>query len=295
MRLKWGDLWHALSMAWTKLKRSSGAWNSRLAPTPSGLLHLGNALNFALTAVLVRHTGGTLALRIDDLDSERSRPGYIEDIFATLRWLGFTWEQGPQTAEEFQAHYRQELHLARYRRHLDQIPKYLCDCTRSQVRARTSAHYDGLCRSRQLSWQEGVTQWRYFAAHPAQDVVLWRKDDLPSYHLASLSDDLALRVNLIVRGEDLREASQVQRLLAHHLGAAGEAFEAATLWHHPLLLDEAGEKLSKSQPKQGGAPLRQRFATPAALFRELARCAGLPAVESLEEARDTWPSVLLEA
>ncbi len=294
MRLKWGDLWHALSMAWTKLKRSSGAWNSRLAPTPSGLLHLGNILNFSLTSTLVRVSGGELSLRIDDLDTERSRPEYFEDIFATLGWLGFRWEHGPQTVEEFRAHYRQELHLARYRRHLDQIPKYLCECTRSQVRARTSAPYDGHCRRKQLHWQGGKTQWRYYATDPAQDVVLWRKDDFPSYHLASLSDDLALGVNLIVRGEDLREASEVQKLLAHHLGVAGQAFEAAILWHHPLVLDPQGEKLSKSQPQNGGQSLRQEFATPGELFRELSRRAQLPVVESLEEAREVWASVLLE-
>ena len=74
---------------------------SRIAPTPSGFLHLGNAFNFLLTSKFVRARKGTLILRIDDADSTRSRPEYIEDIFRSLEWLGIEWDRGPSGPDDF--------------------------------------------------------------------------------------------------------------------------------------------------------------------------------------------------
>ena len=74
----------------------------RLAPTPSGFLHLGNALNFLLIWQCARQNGGKILLRIDDLDSERKRPAYLEDIFESLHWLGIDWDEGPRSPEDFE-------------------------------------------------------------------------------------------------------------------------------------------------------------------------------------------------
>lgn len=75
---------------------------SRIAPTPSGYLHIGNAYNFLFTYLLVRAKKGELLLRIDDLDFERKRPEYVEDIFQTLEWMGLDWDLGPEGAESFE-------------------------------------------------------------------------------------------------------------------------------------------------------------------------------------------------
>src|SRR5580704_15637290 len=87
---------------------------SRIAPTPSGYLHIGNALNFVMTWLWVRKEGGQLRLRIDDSDTTRSKPEFIEDIFRTLDWLGMDWDEGPQTPDEQQRIYSQALRAERY-------------------------------------------------------------------------------------------------------------------------------------------------------------------------------------
>ncbi|QNP52820.1 hypothetical protein H9L05_03570 [Hymenobacter qilianensis] len=108
----------------------------RLAPTPSGYLHLGNAVNFVLTWLLVRRAGGHLHLRIDDLDRARLRPAYLENIFQTIRWLGLDYDTGPRDAEEFEQAYSQQHHLAEYQAMLDDLRSksglvYACTCSRT--------------------------------------------------------------------------------------------------------------------------------------------------------------------
>ena len=92
---------------------------TRFAPTPSGYLHLGNAWSLALTWLLARSRGGSIHLRIDDLDAARLRPEYLEDIFASLEWLGLDWDGGPRDPADFLARHSQRLRLDRYRAALD--------------------------------------------------------------------------------------------------------------------------------------------------------------------------------
>src|SRR6476469_4191778 len=87
---------------------------SRLAPTPSGFLHLGNAVNFVLTWLLTRQAGGTLHLRIDDLDRARLRPAYLDNIFRVIDWLGIDYDHGPTGPDDFLRHHSQLLHLPEY-------------------------------------------------------------------------------------------------------------------------------------------------------------------------------------
>lgn len=258
---------------------------ARLAPTPSGYLHWGNLLNFTLTWVHTRRAGGKLALRIDDLDAARARPEYLEDIFSTLTWLGFEWDEGPHSAEEFQRHFTQTARTEEYRRWLTRFAGYACDCSRQEIRARTSLTYDGHCRERGLRLEKDITQWRLRAPQVENDVVLWRKEDAPAYHLVSLVEDLRLGTNLIIRGLDLYDSSEVQKLLAQQLGSEGESFLKAHFIHHPLLLDETGAKMSKSEGAEALKTWRAQGHNVAETFRELARRAGWPKeVDSLASA-----------
>ena len=291
---------------------------SRLAPTPSGYLHLGNALNFILTWLLVRHRGGVLKLRIDDGDADRSRPEYVEDIFRQLEWLGLDWDEGPTGPADFAAHHSQLRRLERYRTLLAEFGEraelFYCTCSRRQIsqdRNRTTAPglYPGSCRARRQlpaephtirvrlpeDWATTLPLLPEIAAEAAAvpirpaaelgDFILWRRDDLPAYQLASLADDLDDRINLIVRGEDLLPSSAAQLFLASRLGLAGEGFARIIFRHHPLLSAADGRKLSKSDRALSLAAMRQGGAEPADIYQEAARFLGLAprAISTLDE------------
>ncbi len=133
---------------------------TRIAPTPSGYLHPGNAWSFLLTWLLARREGGSIHLRIDDMDTARFRPEYIEDIFASLEWLGLDWDTGPRSLAEIQATHSQHLRLDRYRKSLGALIAardaegpllYACSCSREKVRRDSAAAglpgiYPGTCR-----------------------------------------------------------------------------------------------------------------------------------------------------
>ncbi len=112
---------------------------TRIAPTPSGYLHLGNVLSFALTATLAEQYGARILLRIDDLDRQRAQPAYIQDIFDTLEFLELPWHEGPRSVEEFEQQYSQVHRLPLYRQALEELKDkgavFACDCSRSQMLA----------------------------------------------------------------------------------------------------------------------------------------------------------------
>jgi glutamyl/glutaminyl-tRNA synthetase len=233
---------------------------TRFAPTPSGYLHLGNAVNAQLVAWLAAAHGGTVALRIDDMDAPRYRPEYVRDIFRTLEWLGIDWQLGPVDESDFEAHHSLRHRTAYYRAELSAaadrgLRLYACRCTRSQLTGPPSGGCPGGCRDAGHAHAAGETSVR--ACVPADlcpeigDVVLWRRDDLPAYHLASVIEDRDLAVTHVVRGEDLRASTQVQLFLAPYLDAV--SFTAACIVHHGLVTDADGSKLSKSTLR--GEPL----------------------------------------
>lgn len=260
---------------------------SRLAPTPSGFLHYGNLFNFVLTWQAVRRAGGTLKLRIDDLDATRARDEYLEDIFETLHWLGFDWDEGPRDVAQFKTQFSQTLRTTEYRNFLQKFPGYACGCSRSQVKARTDKLYDGFCRELNLPLAKERTQWRFRADIPGHDVVLWQKSDLPAYHLVSLFEDLQDRTTLIVRGEDLRESSELQKLLAQALGVEGREFLKIQFAHHPLLLDQ-GVKLSKSEGALSLQSERKRGKKASEVFLRLSALTGKPPITSLSDSLTKW-------
>lgn len=260
---------------------------TRLAPTPSGYLHAGNAWSFALTWLLARSRGGSIHLRIDDLDTARLRPEYLEDIFASLAWLGIDWDTGPRSPEDFLAHHSQRLRLGRYREALDRLMAqppgpdglpavFACACSREQVKraAAVPGIYPGTCRALRLNpTTEGMAlrmhvpeaetveardtvagTLRLAPGRETGDFVVRQKNGDPAYQLASVVDDEDLDLDLIVRGRDLLTSTGAQLALARRLGATG--FPAAEFLHHGLLVrGSSGEdgKLSKSSMGAGGA------------------------------------------
>lgn len=235
---------------------------SRIAPTPSGYLHVGNAVNFLLTWLAVRSRGGTLHLRIDDLDRARCRPGYIDDIFVALEWLGIEPDAGPSDRDDFLHHYSQTLRYDSYKKAMLQMPDngadlFACTCSRKTLDGKVC--YPGTCRhagnllkplesSMRIAVAEGtmvtVEGKGVDLAHTMGDFVLWRRDDIPAYQLVSVLEDERLGVNLLIRGRDLFESSAAQRFLAPYLNA--ETFAHAEIKHHDLLLRADGTKFSKS-------------------------------------------------
>ena len=237
---------------------------TRFAPSPSGRLHLGHAYS----AVLGRTAGERLLLRIEDLDPGRCRPEYVAGIIEDLAWLGIAPDAPPLFQSERVAEYAAALDRLR----ADDLV-YPCFCTRADIAASLTAphgdagsSYPGTCRglpddpvrraSTPHSWRldsaaalakVGLPVWSeedgaHFTAAPAEigDAILARKDAPASYHLACVVDDAASGVTLVVRGEDLRPSTPVQRLLQSLLG-----LPQPTYLHHPLVLHEDGRRLAK--------------------------------------------------
>ncbi len=284
---------------------------TRIAPTPSGLLHPGNGLSFILTWGLARAAGGRVLLRIDDLDKTRTREVYVADIFETLEWLGLDYDEGPAGVEDFFRSWSQHTRMEEYHSYLSKLKEqgalFACTCSRRQVREMASdGQYPGTCSGKGLPFEGGQTAWRVAAPAPGQSITLalWpegpseqhletidafvvrQKNGAPAYQLASLVDDLRFHINFVVRGEDLWGSTLSQHYLAGLLGL--RAFQEAWFWHHPLITDGQGHKLSKSKGAGSLRAWREAGSGPAALYRQAARVLGL------EAGADT-PSSFLEA
>ena len=270
----------------------------RLAPTPSGYLHLGNAVNFVLTWLLVRRAGGTLHLRIDDLDRARLRRPYLENIFRVIDWLGIDYDHGPSGPDEFLRHYSQLLHLPDYNnvlRRLTQQPG-LVYATR---RSRTSLAEPVPLDTPGAAWRVQVPSTVYMAASASAaqvplaaampDFIIRKKDGVAAYQVASVIDDLRLGTTLVVRGLDLLPSTTAQRWLAAQLPETSAfAGSGVQVVHHQLLHDAAGQKLSKSTQASGDGGVLAHAGTPATVYRSVAQLLALPteAGESLQALQE---------
>jgi glutamyl/glutaminyl-tRNA synthetase len=258
----------------------------RIAPTPSGFLHVGNALNFTLTALVAAlHPSGTLLLRIDDLDSARKRPEYVEDIFETLEWLGIKWQEGPSGPTDFEQNWSQRHRLPLYLDTLEQLRALNLVYPCNQSRSGRAIHEPNGTEPLPLHLDTPEINWR--AKTPPdlalQQFVVRQRNGDPSYQVASLTDDLHSRITHLIRGEDLRASTEAQQWMASQLGL--EAFLAIKSYHHELLKTPDGEKLSKSA---GAAALRHQRAigqSPAFLFQMVGKWIGLDRqnIKSLSE------------
>ncbi len=256
---------------------------TRLAPTPSGYLHLGNAFSFALTAAMAKRSGARILLRIDDLDRARIKRAYVEDIFDTLAYLEIPWNEGPRDYREYETVYAQVHRLPLYddalRRLRERDAIFACDCSRSSLMQRhPQGYYTGTCKHRGLPLDGAGYSWRVdtsTAAIPAavRDFVVRKKDGFPAYQLASVVDDVHFGVDLIVRGMDLQESTQAQLYLADLLGYVG--FTQATFHHHGLLTVQGNEKLSKSAGATSIQALRREGMRKADAYRLIGQHVGL--------------------
>lgn len=233
---------------------------TRIAPTPSGLLHAGNAVNFLLTEHLARSTGRELLLRIDDLDQERVRSVYIQDIFDQLERLGIHWDLGPRNTDELDSAWSQRHRLPLYHGLLEELRAagqlFACTCTRTTITHCSCAALGTDLDAPDVTWRLRLTApclvtFRTLHGTVSTDLaermpppVLRSREGRPAYQVASLADDLHFGIDLVVRGEDLFASTACQVHMARLLGRS--AFTEALFVHHRLLLDAHGAKLSKS-------------------------------------------------
>lgn len=286
----------------------------RLAPTPSGYLHQGNAFNFLLNWLHARQMGARLWLRIDDLDAARTRPEYLSDIFDTLQWLQLDWDLGPTDSTDFQTNWSQQLRLPHYEQTLQTLVNkglvFACTCTRKTLQEAgfSGGGYPGICNNKKLPlrpklpWRLHVPPDAMVRFHDwtagAQSIplgmemgsfVIKTRDGTPAYQLASLCDDMAQGVTHIIRGEDLRASTAAQLYIAQLLNWTD--FQRVQWYHHPLLKDRAGEKLAKSAGSLSIRALRHAGYALPALLRDFANWAGLPANTDARTPAELLPFV----
>lgn len=255
-------------------------YRGRLAPSPTGLLHVGHARTFWTAAQRAIAKQGTLILRNEDLDPQRSRPEFARDMMEDLRWLGIHWTEGPDCGgpygpyaqSERRAHY-----LEAWRRLRAGGFLYPCVCSRKDLAQAASAPndaddepvYPGTCRGREdlertvpagVNWRFRVPdggaiefvdlnlgRQRYAAGRDGDfgDFLVWRRDDVPAYQLAVVVDDAAMRITEVVRGADLLKSTVRQLLLMRALGYAEREYAAPDYFHCELVRDAAGMRLAK--------------------------------------------------
>ena len=245
-------------------------YRGRLAPSPTGLLHLGHAKTFWTAQARAQAAGGHLLLRNDDLDAGRCRPEFVEAMTEDLAWLGLHWVEPMITQSHRRSLYRAalvQLHAGGF--------IYPCTRSRRDVLAAISAPHDTDETAEPVFPREFrpaapaprppltdpvTTNWRFrvpdgeeliftdgrrgeqraSAGRDFGDFLVWRKDDLPSYQLACVVDDAALNITEVVRGEDLSQSTFRQLLIYRALNYRAPAF-----YHCPLLTDERGVRLAK--------------------------------------------------
>ena len=281
---------------------------TRLAPSPTGQLHLGNARTLLLTWALARHLGWRVIMRIEDLDPSRTRDGDIGRCIGDLTWLGIEWDGAPSIqssrtdvharaldalaragAVYRSAHSRSEIRRAVPEQDALHAPHGIASVVRFPPELRparpgsdwlqdASAAFGELHANLRLAVDEGLEHVDERAGAPFDadplalfgDPILWTKAGLPAYHLAVCADDIAQGVTDVVRGEDLREAAALHARIWRMLGAAPPRW-----WHLPLLLDRDGQRMAKRQGSMTIASMREAGTSPERIAGWCAWSAGL--------------------
>jgi glutamyl-tRNA synthetase len=246
-------------------------YRGRLAPSPTGGLHLGIARTALCAWLRARQSGGVLVMRVEDIDSPRVVAGSAESIMHDLRWLGIDWDEGPDLGGPH-APYLQSQRAEHYARAIAQLEArdrvYPCTCSRKEIAGLASAPhgdlgplYPGTCRDAAPARTDRppALRFKHEGAAPSfrdvlqgpytepviDDFVLRRGDGMVSYQLAVVVDDIAMGISEVVRGDDLMSSTPRQLALYAALGELAPSF-----LHVPLLLDLDGRRLSKRH----GAP-----------------------------------------
>jgi len=270
----------------------------RLAPSPTGLLHLGHARTFLLAYWHIRAHAGQLLMRMEDLDGPRAEMRFADAALADLEWLGLDWD-GPV--------FLQSTELARLNAAVNTLLEsgkaYPCVCSRGDIRSAQSApqgnalepRYPGTCRGRYTSFAEaerqsgraagarllvpegaitvedgvaGPSTWD--VARDVGDFLIAKRDKAPAYQLAVVVDDEAQGVNEVLRGDDLLPSAARQWHVQNALGFAHPAW-----FHVPLVTDATGRRLAKREADLSLAELRAGGTDPRAIVAWAARSAGI--------------------
>lgn len=269
----------------------------RLAPSPTGYLHLGHARTFLLAYWSVRQQKGRLLLRLEDLDAERCTPHFVDETLRDLEWLGLDWDESPRL---------QSLSVDRIREQAISLFRqghaFPCTCTKADLRAALSApqvgqaelRYSGRCRGRYRSIADAesapgrgaalrllvgpgsVTVDDRFSGCVSLDVskdcgdfLILRRDQVPSYQLAVVVDDAADGVTEVVRGDDLLTSAARQQLLQARL-----SLQKPNWYHVPLVVDAQGRRLAKRTDALSLRTLRANGWDARRLIGWVARCSG---------------------
>jgi glutamyl-tRNA synthetase len=280
--------------------QNRAGYRGRLAPSPTGFLHLGHARTFWMAFQRAQLHAGTLLLRNEDLDRARCRPEFVDAMLEDLSWLGIAWQEGPDLGGPYEP-YNQSERQAFYETAFEKLRNagliYPCVCSRQDVlRALSAPHlgedepiYPGTCRSRRplpiaensssirsetkLNWRFRVPDGETISFHDGNygdqnfvagkdfgDFVVWRHDGSAAYQLAVVVDDAAMGITEVVRGADLLRSTARQLLLYRALG-----LRAPNFYHCSLVTDESGMRLAKRHESLSLRQLRKEGRSPAAI------------------------------
>jgi len=279
----------------------SSPYRGRIAPSPTGLLHIGHACTFWTAYQRALAHSGVLILRDEDLDPQRSKPSFAEAMLEDLRWLGIRWQEGPDVGGPFSPYRqsrRRQFYIDAWRKLRDSGAIYPCTCSRKDLALAASAPndtddeplYSGRCREKVMEANrhaepKGVN-WRFrvpdgetisfldqhqgpqlfMAGRDFGDFVVWRRDDVPAYQLAVVVDDAEMQISEIVRGVDLLKSTARQLLLIRTLGLAVPSY-----FHCDLIRDEAGVRLAKRHDALSLRVLREQGQTPEQVLERCGR------------------------
>ncbi len=269
----------------------------RFAPSPTGYLHIGGVRTALFNWLWARKTGGTFVLRIEDTDQERSTPENERIILESMRWLGLSWDEGPDAGG---AHgpYRQMERLGIYQEFVEKLiargAAYRCTCTKEELDQQREAlkkqdpkaqfRYPGTCRGRtsagdkpfvirmrapeagSVTYQDMVFGEVTTPNSAQQDAVLVRQDGVPLYNFGAVVDDITMGITLVARGRDHMINTPPQILLYEALGYPRPAFA-----HLPMMLAPDGAKLSKRHGAVSVGEYRDKGVPPSALLNYLVR------------------------
>ncbi|HTZ89014.1 MAG TPA: glutamate--tRNA ligase, partial [Alloacidobacterium sp.] len=274
----------------------------RFAPSPTGYLHVGGARTALFNWLFARHFGGTMILRIEDTDFERSSEEMVEGILVGMRWLGLEWDEGP-----FYQSHRLDLYRATAEKLIASGHAYYCFCTKAELEARRAEAaaagrppmYDRRCRSidrataaaRKASGEAAAVRFAVpdggatsfddavfgrveFANSEIEDFVLLRSDGIPTYHLSVVADDIDMRLTHIIRGADHISNTPKQVLQYQALGAALPIFA-----HVPLILGPDKTRLSKRHGATSVIAYKEMGIVPEAFRNFLALLGWTPGAE----------------
>jgi len=287
---------------------------TRLAPSPTGSQHLGNARTYLASWLMARQAGGRVILRIEDIDSPRVKAGAANEAMDDLRWLGLDWDAGPVVQSE-----RLPLYEDALRRLQAAELVYPCTCTRSDIEAAASAPhadgaevpYPGRCSHRRVAdaaqlvgrpfaWRLRITRGPVFVDRfcgatavdlrsDGGDFVVWKSSGTPAYQLAVVVDDAAAGITDVVRGDDLVASTPRQLLLYTHLGLTPPRF-----CHVPLVVGPDGRRLAKRHGDTRLRALRDAGVPADAVIGLLAWSCGWQEQPTPLRARDLVPRFRLD-